>query len=161
MLIRDQWWLNDVQARDSKLRERGESSLVKYHLEEAHEGIEDTYIYEWIMKRLRDVWKWNPFSPFGSYALLYIEKSMHIEWLSSNGRPCYIYDHIYIYMRIYPTKYILYLYLAKQLDKQHLLKLYTLINVGRARRYLRCCEWILYDSSKGYFLYIFVSFAKI
>lgn len=86
---------------------------------------------------------------------------MHIEWLSSNGRPCYIYDHIYIYMRIYPTKYILYLYLAKQLDKQHLLKLYTLINVGRARRYLRCCEWILYDSSKGYFLYIFVSFAKI
>lgn len=75
------------------------------------------------MKRLRDVWKWNPFSPFGSYALLYIEKSMHIEWLSSNGRPCYIYDHIYIYMRIYPTKYILYLYLAKQLDKQHLLKL--------------------------------------
>lgn len=119
------------------------------------------YIYEWIMKRLRDVWKWNPFSPFGSYALLYIEKSMHIEWLSSNGRPCYIYDHIYIYMRIYPTKYILYLYLAKQLDKQHLLKLYTLINVGRARRYLRCCEWILYDSSKGYFLYIFVSLAKI
>lgn len=47
------------------------------------------------MKRLRDVWKWNPLSPFGSYALLYIEKSMHIEWLSSNGRPCYIYDHIY------------------------------------------------------------------
>lgn len=41
-----------------------------------------------------------------------------------------------IYMRIYPTEYILYLYLAKQLDKQHLLKLYTLINVGRARRYL-------------------------
>lgn len=69
--------------------------------------------------------------------------------------------YIYIYMRIYPTKYILYLYLAKQLDKQHLLKLYTLINVGRARRYLRCCEWILYDSSKGYFLYIFVSLAKI
>lgn len=89
----------------------------------------------------------------------YISKNLCI----SNGyrRPCYIYDHIYIYMRIYPTKYILYLYLAKQLDKQHLLKLYTLINVGRARRYLRCCEWILYDSSKGYFLYIFVSFAKI
>lgn len=79
---------------------KGESSLVKYHLEEAHEGIEDTYIYEWIMKRLRDVWKWNPFSPFGSYALLYIEKSMHIEWLSSNGRPCYIYDHIYIYANL-------------------------------------------------------------
>lgn len=83
---------------------------------------------------------------------------MHIEWLSSNGRAIFT----IIYMRIYPTEYILYLYLAKQLDKQHLLKLYTLINVGRARRYLWCCEWILYDSSKGYFiLYIFVSFVKI
>lgn len=77
---------------------KGESSLVKYHLEEAHEGIEDTYIYEWIMKRLRDVWKWNPFSPFGSYALLYIEKSMHIEWLSSSM--LYLRSYIYIYANL-------------------------------------------------------------
>lgn len=36
----------------------------------------------------------SPFS-FRLIRVLYIEKSMHIEWLSSNGRPCYIYDHIY------------------------------------------------------------------
>lgn len=93
------------------------------------------------------------------YRKIYAYRMVIVEWPSMLYLRSYIY--IYIYMRIYPTKYILYLYLAKQLDKQHLLKLYTLINVGRARRYLRCCEWILYDSSKGYFLYIFVSLAKI
>lgn len=107
------------------------------------------YIYEWIMKRLGDVWQWNPFSPFGSYALLY--------------RKIYAYRMVYrrmavyaifmiTYMRIYPAEYILYLHLAKQLDKQHLLKLYTLINVGRRASYLWRCEWILYDSSKEYSL---------
>lgn len=110
------------------------------------------------MKRLGDVWQWNPFSPFGSYALLY--------------RKIYAYRMVYrrmavyaifmiTYMRIYPAEYILYLHLAKQLDKQHLLKLYTLINVGRRA--------VICDAASGFYTIrvrdilfrIFVLFVKI